>query len=157
MERQFIRHGETDGEVDGIAIGPHNFPLNKNGHIQAVHIRPKLLLEDGLDPTSMPIAVSERLRTWQTAKHIGSEIINNYAILNPFTDLTPQQRIEFRETGILPDHVLEQGQNLLDNFPQEQIIVTHGLPITAICKLLGVYQEQRHPYPDFCEIRVVDI
>jgi len=156
MERLLIRHGETDADTRDRS-GPHDQPLNERGRIQAVHIRPKLSLEDNIDITTTPVAVSELQRTRQTAQAAGAQIIRSYTILNPLIDLTLEQRDEFRETGILPQHVLDASQNILDNFPEERILVMHGLPITGICKILGIYQELRHPYPDFCEIRVADI
>lgn len=81
MRYLLIRHGKTDANrLTRAAFGKEGAPLNKLGVSQAKKLR-KQLLARGFDLATEPVAVSELLRTSQTAQEAGLQI-NTYSLLN---------------------------------------------------------------------------
>ncbi|HVV26080.1 MAG TPA: phosphoglycerate mutase family protein [Candidatus Saccharimonadales bacterium] len=82
MRYILIRHGKTDANrLTRATFGKQGAPLNDQGIFQAKKLREQLLAR-GIDLATVTVAVSELLRTTQTAQYAGLKNITAYALLN---------------------------------------------------------------------------
>jgi probable phosphoglycerate mutase len=73
----FMRHGETDWNVEGRLQGQHDIPLNAVGYGQATAcggILRDLLERDGRDPTSFAYVASPLMRARKTMELVRAEL-----------------------------------------------------------------------------------
>jgi hypothetical protein len=102
-----------------------------------------------------PVAVSELLRTKQTAEIAGFKTININPLLNEVNTPDPVHTKELIKQKILPEEALAAAKALLSNPPKEGVWVTHGLVIAALEQLLKIQAPAF--IADFCEIRELPI
>ncbi len=146
MLRFVIRHGETgvrrnDRKLHGI----HGPPLNNEGKIQAQRLHTEFV-KLNIDPRYHPVAVSEFLRTKQTAEEAGFLLVTQYKILNEIsTGLKQNDLKKFINDRQLPQIVLDKAKELLDRPPKEKIWITHGLVIMGLHQLLGISEKPFDP------------
>lgn len=156
MKRYVIRHGETGvkrGERS--QYGKTGPPIDAQGKKQSIELGKKLV-DLGVEISSEPVAVSEYLRTRQTAELAGFKSLHENPLLNEvFTGLTPGELKSLLERKQLPDVVLEKARAILDNPPVEKVWITHGLVIMGLRQLLGT---QADPFdPPKCEVFEMEI
>jgi probable phosphoglycerate mutase len=73
----FMRHGETDWNVEGRLQGQHDTPLNRIGYGQAVRcgvILRDLLARDGRDPATFDYVASPLVRARKTMELVRAEL-----------------------------------------------------------------------------------
>lgn len=156
MKRLVIRHGHTGVTRDQRdAFGAEGPPLDELGQKQAVELR-DALIKLRVDPDTETVAVSEFLRTKQTAKLAGFQHIHASPLLNEiFTGMPGSElkaMIEFRQ---LPPIVLQKAQAILSNPPKENIWITHGLVIMGLREELGLKGDPFDPL--HCRILELDV
>ena len=94
----FVRHGETDWNVQGLIQGWTDTPLNPKGHVQARAVAAALTQAEGLTP-KFHFAVSPLLRARQTMGYIAESL-----------SLEPEQIA-------IVDHVKELGFGVWEGKP----------------------------------------
>lgn len=113
-----------------------------------------------IDPSVTRVAVSTMLRTQQTAFEAGFKYENQvqYALLDEITT-----GLELEEVGQLinekryPEIGLHIAELILENPPEEGILVMHGLTIACLCKVAGVADQYDRFIPPLCGIRRLPI
>jgi len=156
-----IRHALSEvNNFDNVGApvrGAENAPLARQGRLQAAQLGDKLKNVYGMDVTRTPAAVSEFLRTRQTAERSGFLILEPYPVLNEFrADDWPKILADLR-SGNLPPELKALAWDLLANPPKEDIWFTHGVLMTAVCHILGIKRDDGRIYPNFCEIIPITI
>jgi len=140
MKYFVIRHAETDAtRLNGHMFGKEGAPLNDAGILTAKKLHDKLKTL-GIDPADAKVAVSELLRTRQTALAAGfpkpNLVVN--ALLNEVNTGNPEATNVLVSQGKLPAKAIEAAQAIIDNPPKERVWVTHGLVLGALREVLGV-------------------
>lgn len=155
MKRFVIRHGATGVKRDERkAFGVQGPPIDELGQKQAAELK-KNLIKLGIDPSTEPVAVSNFLRTRQTAEFAGFTNIQARPVLDEiFTGIPGEELRAMLEVEKLPLIVLERAQAILDNPPKEKLWITHGLVIMGLKQLLSVKADSFDP-PN-CEILEID-
>jgi broad specificity phosphatase PhoE len=150
-----IRHGKTDANrLTRAVFGKAGAPLNDEGQVQAKKLKSKLK-SIGIDDTT-PVAVSELLRTHETATYAGLKNITINPLLNEVNTSDPQRTLDLVAEGKLPQEAIKAAEAIINNPPKEKVWVTHGLVVAAIQELLGRSDNESF-IPDYCEVRTVDI
>lgn len=155
MKYLLIRHGKTDANrLTRAAFGKEGAPLNELGKEQALQLG-KHLSSLGIEK-NQSVAVSEFLRTKQTAILAGFKTAIQNSLLNEVITPSPKHTIELIAKEKLPKQALEAAKAILANPPKEQIWITHGLLIAAIEHLTGQHKSNNF-IPDFCETIELDL
>lgn len=155
MKYLVIRHAKTDASNQTrAAFGKAGAPLSEIGRNQAKELGERLK-SLGVD-YDMPVAVSELIRTHETANAAGFADLHVTPLLNEVAITDPVQVREFVEEKKLPQAALDAAKAIIKNPPQEKIWVTHGPVIAAIQELLG-RGENVSFIPDYCEVREIEI
>jgi len=155
MKYLVIRHGKTGGtRLNRPLFGKEGAPLVEEGREQAQMLG-EMLREKSIATTTLPVAVSELIRTRQTAMEAGfpEEHLQTSSLLNEIHTADPHKTVEMIGRGELPQEALVAAKKLLSNPPQETIWFTHGLVIAALREVLGLPGF----IPDFCEIVEIEI
>lgn len=153
------RHGLSESNnhnnLQTLAFANPNAPLMDLGKKQAKELGIKLVKSNNFD-LNCAVAVSELKRTQQTAYYAGFKYLHKYTLLNEVLHGLPllelRKLIDGKE---LPQESLDQANSLLEDPPQEQIWISHGLVIAGLCKVLGIHQDKRL-IPKFCETRELE-
>ena len=156
MKRYVIRHGHTGVKrAKRGEFGVEGPPLSELGRQQAAALKQKLT-ELGIDPNTEPVAVSELIRTHQTADLAGFKNLIVKPVLNEVqTGLPHEEFIKLFMAEKVAPAVLRRAQQVLDNPPAERVWVMHGLLIIGLRELLGV---KAQPFdPEFCSILQLNI
>ncbi len=155
MKRFVIRHGHTGVTRDGrAAFGAAGPPLSKLGQKQAAELK-QALLKLGVNFDTEPVAVSEFLRTKQTAQLAGFQNLHVSPVLNEiFTGMPGAELKALLELRQLPPIVIQKARAILDNPPKERVWITHGLVIMGLREVLGVKSDPFDPL--HCSILEVD-
>lgn len=158
MGRLVARHGVSGANDNGNpAFGSPEAFLLPAGIEQAKDLGLRLP-GYGIDPWWDDIAVSTLNRTGQTARVAGGLNIKQYAQLDEIPHgLNLEEFIRMKETRIIPLHVMRGAEETLKNPPPEEFWVGHALRTTAMCQILGVYQDEERFFPKFCEVRYLPI
>ncbi|HEY4161390.1 MAG TPA: phosphoglycerate mutase family protein [Candidatus Saccharimonadales bacterium] len=130
-------------------------PIIEKGVAQAEGLG-RLLALRGVDVTQEPVAVSEMLRTRQTAERAGFTDIRANPLLNEVNTADPQRTLTLVTEGKLPEEAIAAARAILANPPPENIWVTHGLPMAALLVELGL-SDSEHFIPGNCEIRGIQL
>lgn len=155
MKYFVARHGQTDANrITRVAFGVKGPPINDAGNEQAKLLK-RVLLEKGVNPETEPIAVSELLRTKQTAESAGFKKIFINSLLNEINTGDPKKTLELVAQAKVPDKAIEAAKALIASPPAEKVWVTHGLIIAALEILLEVSDKDKF-IPDFCEVREIE-
>lgn len=138
MHILLIRHGETDGNrLNRAVFGKQGAPLNENGESQAKALKEQLQAY-GVEPELETAAVSELIRTHQTAKLAGFRKVTVYDSLNEIKTADPAHTLSLVEQRILPEEAKQAAKKILADPPKEKVWVTHGLVIVALLAELGL-------------------
>lgn len=158
MPKLFIRHAET--EARGHLLNGTDPSLSETGFRQAeslgVHLKAEGMSLNG-------VAVSEALRTYDTAKTMGAKRIVTYPLLNEVSHpgMSKQEVQGLAGAGWLPVAALDAAREILENPPAEDVIVTHGLVIAGLTAVLRLNQGLplgSYPLcPELCGTRQLDI
>lgn len=155
MKYLLIRHAKTDANrLTRVAFGKEGAPINVFGEQQAQELRKKLI-KIGIDTNKEVVAVSELLRTKQTAESAGFKHFSVNSVLNEVNTDNPQRTLELVAQAKLPEQAIVAAKAIVAKPPKEKIWVTHGLVIAAIQVELGLSDPQNF-IPDYCEIREVE-
>lgn len=155
-----IRHGLSQANNrESEAFGAATAPLMELGRQQARQAAVELRGSYKIEPSRVKVAVSELLRTQQTAAEMGFVPVRTrqYGLLNEIEHgLNREQYEKMRDAGRLPDAAMQRARDILRNPPVEDVWVAHGLVIAALCRQLGV-GGFKSMVPKFCEIRKLPI
>lgn len=155
MKYLVIRHGQTDANrLNRIAFGKEGAPINDLGVVYAKELGKKLAIL-GIDISNEFVAVSELLRTKQTAEVAGFINLKINPMLNEINTDDPQRTLELVSQAKLPAQAIIAAKAILANPPEEKIWVTHGLVIAALLVELGISERDKF-IPDYCEIREIE-
>lgn len=155
MKYFVVRHGQTDANrMTRMAFGAEGAPINKTGKMQA-QLLGLALREQGINPTADLVAVSELLRTRQTAEHAGFKRIVVNSLLNEINTSEPEKTLQLVAQARVPRKAIKAAEALLAQPPLERIWITHGLVIAALEVLLDISDKDSF-VPDFCEIRILE-
>jgi hypothetical protein len=153
-----IRHGlSLANDRNSLAFAAGEAPLMEEGKQQARHLGSVLGEVHGIKVAEAPVAVSELRRSQETAHEAGFKTLVVKSSLNEL--MHDMDRTGFRNmiaAGRLPSIATEGAQALLEDPPDEQIWITHGLVIAGLCQILGVARNERL-IPRFCEIRTLPL
>jgi broad specificity phosphatase PhoE len=158
MSKLLIRHAEPD--LTGPLHDEMDPSLSSTGFRQADALGIQLRAE-GVDVGR--VAVSEALRTYDTARSIGAKGMVIYPLLNgvPHEGMSKQEVRDRLQAGWLPTAALDTARNILEDPPAEDIIVTHGLVIaglTAVVRLNQGLSLEGYPLcPEHCGTRELNI
>lgn len=155
MKHLLIRHASTDANrFNRATFGKLGAPINNFGIEQAKELGLKLT-KLGIDSDEI-VAISELLRTKQTATNAGLENLKVNTLLNEVNTTDPAKTLKLLEQGKLPVDALVAARAIIANPPIEKIWVTHGLVIAALLVELGLSDPDKF-VPDFCEIREIEL
>ncbi len=155
MKYLLIRHAKTDANrLTRIAFGKEGAPINSTGEQQSLKLGVRLA-KLGIDMTNEVVAVSELLRTRQTAESAGFKHLSVRSILNEVNTDNPQRTLELVAQAKLPKQAVTVAKAIIANPPNEKLWVTHGLVIAAILVELKL-SDPKNFIPDYCEIREVE-
>lgn len=156
MKYLLVRHAQTDANrLTRASFGKRGAPLNKIG-VESAKLLYDKLKKLGIDPSHEPVAVSELIRTRQTAEYAGFKQIVAYKLINEVGSTNPYKTQELISKGVIPDEAIESAKNILLNPPNERVWVTHGLIIAAIMNELAVSNPDKL-IVDFCEITQISL
>lgn len=137
-----------------MAFGAKDAPLEDEGKDQARQGAEKLHIEYAMKPKVTPVAVSQLLRTRETAQVMGFRQIKPCALLNEVEHGMDGAILRtLLDEGGLPSAAIHAARILIDNPPSERVWVTHGLVIAGLSCILGADQSFERLIPRFCEIR----
>lgn len=151
MKYLLIRHANAGmSDKARLAYGKAGPPIRdiKDANITKLH---QQLIKLQVDFNNEPIAVSEMLRTKQTATVAGLAILNPYAILNEIDTGDIDNTLRLMALGEVPAEAIKAANTIINNPPKERIWVTHGLLIAAL-QLATKTSNPNHFEPDYCEI-----
>lgn len=149
-----IRHGKSEGtRLNRALFGKQGGSLNELGKKQARELH-KELLARGID-FSIAVAVSELVRTHQTAKIAGFSNLVVHPELNEINTANPQATIDNLAKGVIAPEATSAAKKLIANPPREAIWFAHGMLIAALCQELSV--NTKTLVPDFCEVRRIPL
>lgn len=155
MKYLLIRHAATDANRLTRALeGKHGAPLNEAGRNQAAKLQ-QVLVKQGVD-LSQPVAVSDFIRTQETARLAGFTNLNVNKLIDEINTSDPKRTQEGVEQGKLPKEAIEAAQSILQNLPAERVWVTHGLVITALLMALD-QSDHEHFIPAQASITEIEI
>src|SRR5207302_6657304 len=121
MKHFLIRHGKTDANRMTRAVyGKQGAPLNDEGIQQAKILRWKLA-QCNATLSNEPTAVSEFLRTQQTAEVAGLKNIVINSLLNEVNTPDLQKTTKAIQKGIVAPEAIAAAKKLLANPPKEKI------------------------------------
>lgn len=156
MKYLLIRHAKTDANrLTRITFGKKGAPINDIGKRQA-QVLGRRLAKLEIDTSIAIVAVSELLRTKQTAEIAGFKHIKVNSVLNEINTNNPHKTQELVTQAKLPGRAIIAAREILADPPKEKIWITHGLVIAAILFELGLSDPQNF-IPDYCEIREIEI
>lgn len=134
-----IRHAKSLGSRHDRHLYPkEGAPLSKEGFKDAEKLKAEFL-KRGVDIKREPVAVSELIRTRQTAEAAGFTSLSEYEVLNEVNSgLGPTVLDQMIENKQVPKKAIEAAKKLLARPPKENIWVTHGMLIAALAEELGI-------------------
>ncbi len=133
-----IRHAKASGgRYDRHLFPKEGAPLSDQGINDAKQLKFKLLNEN-ID-FQQTVAVSELVRTKQTAINAGFQHLKAYSMLNEIDSGMPELELEkFIKNKQVPKKAVIAAKRLLKNPPDEDIWVTHGMLIAGIGHVLKI-------------------
>jgi hypothetical protein len=153
-----IRHALSEANnrnnIGTLAFASKDAPLMDPGREQARRRASMLLGDYGINAAGTPAAVSSLLRTEETARVMGFQLIKAYEQLDEVEH--GMSGPEFRallDNGRLPQASLDAAEVILQNPPSEKVWITHGLVIAGLSQVLGVSDQFERLIPKFCEVR----
>lgn len=135
-------------------FGVEGAPINQTGIKQAMLLNEELK-KNGIHIETEAVAVSELLRTRQTAETAGFKNVRVNSILNEININDPELTLKLVAEAKLPKRAIDTAKTILANPPKEKIWITHGLVIAALLVELGV-SDREHFIPDYCELREIE-
>ncbi|MDQ5886602.1 MAG: hypothetical protein QG628_999 [Patescibacteria group bacterium] len=153
------RHGLSGANDQGNpAFASPEAKLLPTGVDQAVVLGSQTFPELGIDPSQTDVATSTFLRAQETAQHAGFGKITSYDSLDEIKHgLDYEGYMTMKQTRVLPLHALRAAEQTLIDPPLEKVWIFHGLRISAICQILGIYEDSEFLFPKFCEVRYIPI
>jgi broad specificity phosphatase PhoE len=148
------RHAFSEANnKQSLAFGQVEARLTPEGRAQAKNLGQCFTRICGIDLTAIPVAVSELLRSEETAIEAGFRVRITNPLLNEVASgLREEEYKHAKETRTLPEAAREAAVRLLESPPAESVWIAHGLLIAGLCDVLQVAQD-RSFIPKFCEIR----
>lgn len=150
MDVLVIRHAISEANIMNALVCNETACLTGSGMQQARKLGSRLVEEYGID-ILQSVAVSELLRTQQTATEAGFVDMNSYAILDEVRGVGIADLRRFRESGELPIAAVKKAEAILEEPPKESVWFSSGFVIASLCVTLGIPREDRL-IPDFCGI-----
>ena len=140
------------------AFGHAAAPLMPEGRVIAQGMGTEFEVVYGIIPVTTPAAVSKMLRSRETALEAGFVDLTEYEVLNEVDTKLPHPELRAMIANRQHTEIaLKTAHLILENQPEEQVWVTHGLVIASLCEVLGIASQFEHFVPKFCEIRELPI
>lgn len=157
VTRHELSEANNRDNIGTPAFGAKDAPLMMIGRKAAVAKGRTFAQDYGVRPIFTRAAVSELLRTQQTARAMGFWRQKRYALLNEvLLDKSGPELRAMLDAKQLPPAALRAAEAVLNSPPAEKVWVTHGLLIAGMCYILGVHTFERF-IPRFGEVRVLHI
>lgn len=141
---------------EDLALADRSAELTDKGEAQCLKAAALLRTEYRLTISHTKVALSEFVRTQQTAKLVGFQdvLTTIYPQLNEvkYGMKLAVLRALLRDNKI-PSIAPRAAEALLRSAPPEGVWITHGLLIAGMCTLLGVADQYERPVPRQCEVR----
>lgn len=160
-----IRHGRSTANepgvpsgmtAEGLAFANRFAELDDKGKRECNELAAILPTEHGVDAYNTHVAMSEFVRTHQTAMLLGfrGDLATPYRELNEVDHGMALEtlRVMLRQNQI-PPIALRTAETTLQRAPSESIWVSHGLLIAGMCAVLGITNRYERPVPRQCEVR----
>ncbi len=157
-----IRHGLSEANnrdnVGTLAFAAKDAPLMDKGREQATERAARLPGDYGINPQTTAVAISNLLRTRETAEVMGFQQITPYESLNEVEHgLEGVALRTMLDAGQLPSAALGAAETILRQPPSQEVWITHGLVIAGLSRVLGINHEFERLIPRFCEVRELPI
>lgn len=151
-----IRHAKSEGNrFDRHLFGVKGAPLDKTGISQAEKLHSKLA--DTKTDFTQTVAVSEMIRTQQTAETAGFLKTRSYKLLNEVHHgLSKDQLKVLLAEKRVPEQAITAAKKLLSNPPAEAVWFTHGMLIAAIAEVLNIPKSELY-IPDMATISEITL
>lgn len=146
---------------EGLAFANRSAGLTDEGKLQCQELELLLRTRHGVIPAKTKVAVSTFERTRLTAVELGFVIINPYAQLDEVDPGLPIEKYRRYVEGHhrLPEVSLRAAiaaaEVVLENPPEEEVWISHGLLIAGICSILEIGQQYDRLNPEQCEVREI--
>lgn len=152
-----IRHAKASGGRHDKHLFPkEGAPLSDEGRKAILGLKDELE-RLGIDVANEPVAISELLRTRQTAELAGFKNIIEYASLNEIeTGLGPEELAGVIAQKIIPEVASAAARKLLKYPPRENVWVTHGMLIAGIAEVLDIPSSKLY-IPEMASATIVDV
>ncbi|MDQ5913311.1 MAG: alpha-ribazole phosphatase [Patescibacteria group bacterium] len=151
-----IRHAKAiGGRFDRHLYPKEGAPLSDQGIKDAKHL--SVQLENEKIDLKQTVAVSELIRTKQTAIYAGFQHVRIYDTLNEIESGMPEPELEKLLKNIeVPKKAITAAKRLLNSPPEEDIWVTHGMLIAGIGHVLNIPTTDLY-IPDMASITKIHI
>lgn len=140
------------------AFGHADAPLMPEGRAIAQEMGKDFQECFGVVPEKTKVAVSGMLRSQETATEAGFADLKVYTAINEVDTKLPYH--ELRESITSRQHTtvaIKAAELILENPPEEEVWISHGLVIASLCEVLGISYKFERFIPKFCEIRELPI
>lgn len=159
MEIYVVRHGQTvvgrEPKEIWDSYGPLGPPLNDES-IQKSRKLQAQFRDLGIDVGTEPAAISQYLRTRQTAVAAGFKTIHENALLNEINTENPARSQQLIKQGQVPEEARVAAEVLLLRPLKERVWFTHGLVIAALLLVTGQNSSEdlEPPYAEIIKIQL---
>jgi len=157
-----IRHGLSEANnrdnVGTLAFAAKDAPLMDKGKEQARERAARLPSDYDINPQTTAVAVSDLLRTRETAEVMRFQSITPYESLNEVGHGMEGAALRaMLDAGQLPPAALHAAEAILRQPPSQGVWITHGLVIAGLSHVLGINHGFERLIPRFCEVRELPI
>lgn len=142
--------------AEDLAFANRSAELTPRGEAECSQLAAILPVEYDVNIRNTRVAVSEFVRTQQTARLLGFQ----KKLTLPHGELNEVDhnmelgalRAMLRQNKI-PPIALRAAEATLGQAPSEGVWVSHGLLIAGLCTVLGIADQYERPVPRQCEVR----
>jgi hypothetical protein len=142
--------------TENLAFANRSAELTSRGEAECSELATILPAQYGVNAHDTRAAVSEFVRTKQTAKLLGfrERLTKPYSELNEVDHNMELDTLRaMLRRNQIPPIALRAAEAALRQAPTEGVWVSHGLLIAGLCTILSAADQYERPVPRQCEVR----